>query len=299
MNAQVLESVDTGEDLTQPPANSAGDSPSAPPANDATSAPAAAPPAAPSEPPPAPVRQDVVPHAALHEAREQNKALRAQIAALEAQPRLTTDDADLLKQLRQQRQPAEQTPDFLENPKGYIDSKVTGAIKELQTVKEATNQTREQLQQQEQQRQIIAAASAHEQTFAAQTPDYFQAIQHIRNIRTQQLQMFYPSATPVQIQQQIAREELGGAAQAMSAGLNPAEMVYKYAQTLGYQPPKPTTAAAAAPATPPAAKPDPSAARTLGSGGGASPTPDPSDSEDAMPELTAALKERFGVSRKR
>jgi hypothetical protein len=83
------------------------------------------------------------------------------------------------------------------------------------------------------------------------------------------------------------------------SGRNPAEVVYGYAKTLGYQRKeaaavKPNGAAgsvvqAAAAA---AAKPDASAARTLGAGGAEASAGDDGE-ESGMSEFKAALKERF------
>lgn len=301
MNAQVLDNVDTGPDLergaSQPVANDQSPAETAPAATQNPGDGAI--PSGDSQTPAASRQQrtDTVPHAALHETREQLKEARRQIAALEAQPRLTAEDAELLKNLRQrQQQPQEPAdPDFLQDPKGYVDTKLTRALKKLEAAETTANETRQQLEQRNQVAEMMGVVQAHERTFVASTPDYNQALAHLRNIRTQQLQLLYPQATAAQIHQQISREELAGAHQALQAGQNPAEVVYKYAQTLGYKPAQSTPAATPTP-TPPV---DRSAARTLGSGGGGSPSSDASETEDPLPEFTAALKERFGVARRR
>lgn len=306
MNAQVLDNVDTGPDLSggdsspgsaqteSPREADAGHQQSHAANNDAGQNAATAQSQQPQ-------RQDTVPHAALHEAREQVKELRRQIAALEAQPRLSADDAELLKSLRQQRQQAQEPadPDFLQDPKGYVDTKLQRALKKLETAETTANETKQVIEQQGQLRQIMDTVQSHERVFAQTTADYPQALAHIRNVRTQQLKLLYPQATDAQIHQQISREEIAGAHQALQAGLNPAEVVYQYAHTLGYKTPAATTTPAASPAlgNP---QPDRSAARTLGSGGGAAPTAqDASETEDPLPEFSAALKERFGVTRRR
>src|SRR5690242_11645136 len=127
MSADDLTVVDTGADLAIPPPESAAPAPAPEPAPAASAAPAA-----PAVPAPAPEpKQDLVPLAALHEARQEARQLKQQIAALEAQPKLTAEDAELLRNLRAQRS-QEVDPDFLQDPKGYVDTKLSRALKKLE-----------------------------------------------------------------------------------------------------------------------------------------------------------------------
>lgn len=240
-------------------------------------------------------KDKLVPIAALHESRETIKALKTQIAALESQPKLSAEDAETLKDLRAQKAAAQapKDPDFLEDPKGYVDANNKKNADELKTLRE-DNQRRTQEQQQHQQvQQILSGVAQHEQTFLKATPDYHQAIDHIRTVRASQLQMLYPQATPQQIQHQISSEEIGAAAQVLRGGGNPAEFAYNYAKTVGYQP----KAAPVANGADGAAKPDKDAVRSMGGGGGAEKGDE--DAGNEMPELAQALAERFGVRRKK
>lgn len=237
-----------------------------------------------SEPAKAPLKQDVVPQQALHEAREQNRQLRAKIAELEALPRLTAEDAQLLKELREQRAkpPEERDPDFLQDPKGYIDAKERKIAAALKKLEEGDTQRKQAEEQQRQQQQQIAAivtnVQQHEAAFVKETPDYHDALTHARNVRSQQLKMMFPQATDAQISQQISMEELSAAAQILQSGGNPAEFVYNYARTLGYAP------------KPKGKQPDKSAARTLGSGGSDA-QPEDDDGDDPNSEFLAAQSE--------
>jgi len=241
-------------------------------------------------------KDKLVPIAALHESRETIKALKTQIAALESQPKLSAEDAELLKDLRAQKKAAQEPkdPDFLEDPKGYVDANVKKTAEQVKTLREENERIAQERQQQQQVNQILSGVQQHEQTFLKTTPDYHQAIDHIRTVRASQLQMLYPQATPQQIQQQIANEEIGAAAQVLRAGGNPAEFAYNYAKTVGYQP---KAATQNADGTNGEAKPDKDAVRSMGGGGGA--TKDDQDEGNAMPELAQALAERFGVKRKK
>jgi hypothetical protein len=247
-------------------------------------APALAPEPAPeAKPTPEAIEQNHL--AALREARGEIKALRQQITALEAQPKLSAADQTTLAKLRETEQATqEQEPDFLADPKGYVDSKVKAALAKLDEANKKTNETAEQVKQREQREQVWQATQTAEQQFFATTPDYPQALEHIRSVRTQQLQMMAPEATAEQIRAHIAHEEMNTAAALVGKGKNPAEFAYQYAKTIGY-----AAKPAAAPAAP-AVKPDRDAIRTLGSGGGDAPV---EDAGNSMPEFTAALSERF------
>jgi hypothetical protein len=243
-------------------------------------------------------KDKLVPIAALHESRETIKALKTQIAALEAQPKLSAEDADLLKDLRAQKKAAQEPkdPDFLEDPKGYVDAKAKQTAEALKKLNEATEKQTQQQEQQQQLNQILSGVQQHEQAFLKTTPDYTSAIDHIRTVRASQLQMLYPQATQQQIHQQITAEEIGAAAQVLRAGGNPAEFAYNYAKTVGYQP---KTAVVADPnaAANGTVKPDKDAVRSMGGGGGSEATGE--DDANAMPEFASALAERFGVKKRK
>lgn len=241
----------------------------------------------------------LVPLAALHEAREQAKQLKSQIAELEKRKYLSDEDAELLQELKAKRAEAQQPkrPEFVEDPKGYIDTAEKEVREALKELREANAQRSQADERQQQHQQLMGTIAHHEHTFVAANPDYQEALAHTRGVRANQLRMMFPDATDQQIQQQIGREELGGAQQILARGGNPAEFAYNYAKTLGY-----VKKQAAAAVTNGAAiehskgeKPDKDAVRSLGGGGGAEPDDAPAD---PMPEFSAALKERFARKRK-
>lgn len=233
--------------------------------------------------------------AALQESREIVKALKAEIATLAAQPKLSAEDAELLKELRAQKKDIEapKDPDFLEDPKGYVDAKLTKAQEALKKLDEANGQRTEQERQHQEFQQVMGAVGAKEAEFLKATPDYNDALMHIRTVRASQLALMYQEATPAQIQQQIGIEEVQSARQILQKGGDPADFAYKYAKTLGYSP-------KALAVTPPAVKEtkvDKEAARSLGGGGGADSTGD--EDENAMPEFAAAITERFNRGKRK
>lgn len=230
-------------------------------------------------------KQATVPHHALHEARETNKQLRARIAELEAVPRLSAEDAQLLQELRAQRQPpkTDDPPDWMQDPKANVDSRFGKLEKKLEETAKKADDANEKLNQHQTIQAVIQTAGAQVTEFVAQNADYPKAIEHVRAMRRGQLEMLYPQATAEQVAQIVAREEITLAGQVVSRGDNFAEFAYNYAKRMGYQPPKP-------PDPEPAKKIDASAVRTLGSGG-ADVAPPATDDEDPNSEFRAAKKE--------
>jgi hypothetical protein len=236
-------------------------------------------------------KQDTVPHAALHEARTEIKQLRAKITELEARPSLTTDQQSVLAKLKDAEQATQEAePDFLADPKGYVDKKVDAALKKLEDTDKQSKETREQINQRQAIQDVLTATGQAEAAFKQTQADYPQALAHVRETRKSQLQMLYPQATEQQISQQINYEEITTAHQALTSGRNPAEFIYGYARTLGYQSPKPNGADKGGTADKKTVDKD--AVRSMGSGGSGDAAPD-QDAGNSTPEFSAALKERF------
>lgn len=214
---------------------------------------------------------------------EQRKQLNARIAELEAAALARATPAEPPKPV-----------DFMEDPKGYVDQRIQTAAQKA----EANAAELQSLREQQQINALISEAGQAEAEFAKQHADYEAALQHVRDTRMAQLRLMDTEATEAQLKQAIAREEIVGIAAAKQRGINPAELAYNYAKTLGYKtpvaaaPPPPATptiaSAAVAPATLAHAA-DVSAARSLGAGGGGG----EATGDDEESELTSALKARF------
>lgn len=238
------------------------------------------PPAAAAAPAPKDTPEDIQRKlsAALHDTRSENKTLKNELAQLRTQV-----EALAKAKPAEPEAPEPPEPDFLADPKGYVDQKVQGALAKLDKAEKATQETAEQIKQREANESVLRATQTAETQFYAQTPDYPEALQHIRGVRTQQLQDLFPDATTEQINNHIAFEERETARMLVQQNRNPAEFAYKFAKTLGYQ-------QKAAPAPKPAAQPiDKDAVRTLGSGGGNGAPAD--EAGNSMPEFAAARAE--------
>ena len=215
-------------------------------------------------------------------------------AHLEERRRLQAELAEMRERLSKIENPPkapEPEPDFLEDPKGYVDAKVERAQATLKQVE----QKAEMGAQEAQLNRFLQHVGAIESDYVKQTPDYYDALAHVRHARSTQLAEMFPQATPEQITQQIRTEELQAAAALLQQGRNPSEVVYQMAKKVYGYAPKPTAAPTLArPAVPQAPVGDPSA--TLGAPGGAPESGDEAElagDDDINVVLNAALSERF------
>lgn len=193
---------------------------------------------------------------ALRESRAELKELRAELAQLKAS----------IPQPKPAEQSPAEEPDFLADPKSYVDG-VKGAIKKLEDDIKAKEKTEaEQAEQQKQAQETWSKVIEAEREFAQATPDYNDALAFVRSVRSEQIkyeirETMDREATDQEVAQIIAAEEGRSAAALIAKGKNPSKVYYGYAKTYGYKP--------KAAATPPAQqRPDKEAVRTMGSGGG-------------------------------
>jgi hypothetical protein len=255
-------------------------------------------------------RPDTVPVHALHEARETAKQLRAKVQELEKN-QLNAEERAALQAFREQQaaaqaaekarkdQEADPAPDFLKDPRGYVDWQARQAARELKAVKDEQAQAAQLQAAQVQIQQVLTHTDAAERAFQVEHPDYTDALTHIRQSRTRQLKLLHPEATTEQINDAIGKEEIAIAHRLLSAGRDPAAFAYEHAQTIGYTPKAKAAAGGTAAAGTQAGTisqrvEDKSAARSLGTGG---------DSEGAdlsaepESEFAAAKRERFSKKR--
>jgi hypothetical protein len=232
------------------------------------------------EPKPEPQEKQHVPLAAHLEERrkwkEDAENTKAQLKALQ----------DQLEALRNPPKAPDPEPDFVQDPKGYVDHRVTEALAKLEETGkqvETVGKTAEQAQAEVQFNRFMTDLTVTEQSFVAATPDYYDALNHIRNARAMELKILVPDITDDQVANQIRQEEIGLASQLMKQGRNPHEYAYKLAAARGYQ------RKAAPPVLPDVPKtPQLSPDKTLGtSGGGDAPEADQPD------EFTRAFTEVF------
>lgn len=254
---------------------------------------------------------------ALREVRGENKELKQALAKQQEQ------FAALQKQIEALSNPpkageVEEEPDFLADPKVYVDKNLAKAKAEATRAQEAVKkledgetaraeQAKKQAEMQEQWNEVITK----ETEFATTTPDYQDAINYVRNLRVQAFTAEYEAIndrapTQAEISKALTTQEIQGALTLQQKGKNPAQWYYNYAKSLGYKTPEPQADPAATPAAavaqPPAKsppKPDKDAVRSMGSGGGAGTPPDPeAANRDPMDALLGMVHGEMTAKRK-
>jgi hypothetical protein len=179
----------------------------------------------------------MVEKAALKEERDRRKAERqakeeAQRKVLTLETRFKTLEDLARAPAKAQAEP--EVPDINTDPVGHFKAKTAQLERELAD-------TRKWRQEQEQQssainnvQRISQLAQAQEGEFKKITPDYDDASGHLRSLRDAQL-VAYGVSDPQERLNIIAQDAITIAAQALSTGKNPAQVIYDMAKASGYQ----------------------------------------------------------------
>lgn len=197
-------------------------------------------------------KPSMVPHAALHQAREEKKEAQRQAdeyrqrAEQETKNRLLMEERTnlILQSLAQQGQqaaPEPELPPIEKDPAGHIiallqqQQRVIDALQQQNQQRSQSDQQTVAQTQQMQQLQAIANRSVWmERQFIEANPDYNEATAHLMKVRDQELQdVGYQDPAERQAILQQESQQIGIRAAAMNA--NPAEWVYNIAKTRGYQ----------------------------------------------------------------
>lgn len=180
----------------------------------------------------APEVKKVVPLAALHEERRARQALQQEIA--ESRRAHAEQMARVTQRLEQLITPQRQIPDKEVDAVGYIDHRL-GELTETQRQILERDQRRDQEAQQQAQYQRVAShvvqtAAAFKET----TPDFHDAVAHLNETRTRQLQVL--GVPEDQARLQATRELDQAALQWTVEGKNAAQVAYEFAKAQGYAP---------------------------------------------------------------
>lgn len=177
-------------------------------------------------------------NAALHEAREEAKALKRQIAE-QQQWRQETERKlgpvfEALKQRENQpQQPAQQTPSFEQDPLAHLQAEKEALKRQLEELKGNDQQRTQAAQQQQQLQQFVGHVQGLKQKFIEATPDYMDAYSHVRDLKVKELTAL--GYDEQQANQRVDQWEFGVAAESLKRQKNPAEALYTMAQSLGYK----------------------------------------------------------------
>lgn len=199
------------------------------PAPAETSAEAPSTPAEPSaDAAPAPTKeqkQDMVPHAALHEARLQNKQQAERIRQFELEQARMAARLDAI--MRPQQAP---------KPPPSPDEDIFGAAKHanqrIERLEQDARARAQYAQQQQAVNQLLNWGGQQQAEFKKDTPDYDAALAHLRAARASELSAL--GYTDPEIGQALNQEEIALVSLAHKRNANPAELAYKMAKARGY-----------------------------------------------------------------
>jgi len=222
---------------------------------------------------------------AMKEERQRRQEIEARLEKLEGLK-------EQIEKLSAARQPETKDPEFMEDPKGYVDlqsKKVQEAIQRLESqAKEGSSRAQEQLAQM----QFMQNVQSDESQFIRQNPDYYEALNFIREQRRTELEEL-GIEDEQEIAQIINREELQAAAVAMNKGTSAAAHYYNRAKRLGYAKEQDTSGIDEA------AERMERAQKAQSMGGSNIPEDRTEEPEDeAWDSINAAYKEVFGVELK-
>lgn len=173
-----------------------------------------------------------VPLAELLEERGRRKEAQARLEEVER--RFAEWQARAQAAMQQQAQPqGEEPPKYEDDPLGAIKYQQEQLARHLQATQQHLAQTEAQRQQQAQIAAMRDAVGQAEKAFAERTPDYYDAVNHLRSTRAQQLAA--QGAPPQAIEQAIVRDAFMLAQEARNLGLSPAEYAYRIALGSGWQ----------------------------------------------------------------
>lgn len=161
-----------------------------------------------------------VPHAALHEARQQLKEEREARKRLEERQDRLQEFLTRRSEPQGQPQPVQpEIPSRDADPVGYFDAKTTQLERQLAAVAQP-------IAAQQQEAAFVGAYQRATQEFAASTPDFGPAYQHALQAMAQDAQ-FYGGASPIDAERMLV-------AAAFRQGKNPGQAIYEYAKARGY-----------------------------------------------------------------
>lgn len=155
--------------------------------------------------------------------------------------------AGQIAQVNQERQQAAQPqtdapePKWEDDPRAYTEYHLNRARTENEQLRAYLSQQHQhatvQAQQQEYTRYYTNAITASEQQVAQEVPDYFPAVTALRNARGHELsQMPQFRGNPQAVEDQLNREAIAIAEQAVRSGEPPAVVYYRLAMARGWRP---------------------------------------------------------------
>jgi|SRR5215472_3315 len=205
--------------------------PPAPPAVEPQPSPAAAEPAPPAPPvePPKPDKPEHVPIATLQEERKRRQEAEERARQTEL---LNARMEERFRAFRDAFTSQQQAPQAPPSP----DQDIFGAVRHMQAEQRQTraeiDNYKRQIQAEDQIRQLRQWGANNEATYVRDNPDYYTALNHLRQARIRDLQVL--GMQPAAISQQLQNEEDQLLARAAAERRNPAQWAHELAKARGY-----------------------------------------------------------------
>src|SRR5215475_11217134 len=208
------------------------------PPNGATPPEATAPatPPAGAEPVPTSKPEQVVqvPQAALHEERKRRQEADERARQLEL---LNARMEERFRAFRDAVTPRQQQPQGPPDANRDIFGAVNHLQQENRRTREEIENYKRQIQAEDNLKQLKQWGADAEIAYAQRVPDYYEALNHLRRARANELQVW--GMSPSAIGQQLVHEENQLLARAAAERRNPAEMAHQLARQRGYMPKAP------------------------------------------------------------
>lgn len=177
-------------------------------------------------------QQKVVPLAALHEERREKKELKEKIRLMEERFGQLTQVVTQRLQPPQQQEP--ELPDINADPVAHFRAKTEMLERQLQQLAQPVQQLRQQTQADQQMQALQAHVSQQEARFAQETPDYADALAHVK--RTSFAGIKALGYNDQQAMALMHQEFAKLSHRVASSGGDVAEHVYQMALANGYTP---------------------------------------------------------------
>lgn len=137
-----------------------------------------------------------------------------------------------------ENQPVKKDLSFDEDPLGYLHEQTRILSETNKQLQEKAAQYEQQEQQRAQLSQLQYHISRSVENFTKETPDFANALTHVRTVELTKMRPFIDAGriSEEQAIQMILQNELQAAATIIGQGADPAEVFYNYAKAYGYQP---------------------------------------------------------------
>lgn len=166
-----------------------------------------------------------------------SEAERVEMLLREERARLEQRMLEAQTQLQQIQQSQQQpsAPDAETDPLGHLIHQVQTMGKQLGELQTKLSTAQQQQQQQQQLQQFASAVQNMRDEFAKANPDYYEAVNYLRDMRSNELKAL--GYAHDQIQQALTMDEISVAQTAIGRNKNPAQAMYEIAKLRGFKTP--------------------------------------------------------------